>query len=64
MYDSEVRSQIQRLSRLRDEDADFERLLTEENVEIKHRLNGGWEKTKAKRAADKASKGDKGGRRA
>ena len=60
MYDSEVRAQIQRLARLRDEDTDFERLLTEENAEIKQRLKNDWGKTKAKKAADKASKGDKG----
>ena len=60
MYDSEVRAQIQRLARLRDEDTDFERLLTEENAEIKQRLKNDWGETRAKKAADKASKGDKG----
>ena len=62
MYDSEVRAQIQRLSRLRGEDADFERLLTEETVEIKQRLKSDWGRTKARKAADKSSKGDKGGK--
>ena len=63
MYGSEVRAQIQRLSRLRDSDTDFERPLTEENAEIKLRLKGGWERTKARKAADKGSKGDKGGKK-
>ena len=44
MYDSEVRAQIHQLSRLRGEDADFERLLTEGNAEIKPRLKGDWER--------------------
>ena len=59
MYDSEVRAQIQRPSRLRDEGADFERLLTEENVEIKQRLKADWGRTKARKAAEKTSKGIK-----
>ena len=60
MYDSEVCAQIQRLARLRYADTDFERILTEENVEIKQRLKGGLDRTKARKAAEKASKGDKG----
>ena len=63
MYDSEIRAQIQLLSRLRDADTDFERLLTEENAEIKQRLKSDWGRTKARKAADESSKGDKGGKK-
>ena len=60
MYDSEARTLIRRLSSLRDEDTDFAKILTEENGEIKLRLKNEWGKIKAKKAADKSSKGDKG----
>ena len=53
MYDSEVRAQIQRLARLRGDEADFGRLLTEENAEIKQRLKGDWGKLRQKRRPTK-----------
>ena len=49
MYDSELRAHIQRLARLRGENTDFTRLLTEENTEIQQRLESDWEKNKAER---------------
>lgn len=38
MYDVELRAHIQRIARVRDDDADFERPLTKGGAEIKHRI--------------------------
>ena len=61
MYDAEVRALIQRLARLRGDDADFVKILTGGNGEIKQRLKNERGKTKAEKATDKSSNGDKNG---
>ena len=56
MYDAELRAHIQRLARLRGEEADFGRLLTGGNSEVKQRIKNDWRRIKSK----KGNKGDKG----